>query len=170
MRLAQGARPMSAPILLWRIAGDMPGSTADALTGEESVQSGGRWSEPGHPVVYACTSRALACLETVVHLDPGERPSDRFLVQIEVPAEVWAQRAVFDPDGVVGWDTIPPGRASQEWGMRWLRDGRCALACVPAVVAREEWNVLINPLHPDARSITAHKLRHWIYDPRLCSR
>lgn len=161
---------MTAPILLWRIAGDMPASAADELTGEESVKSGGRWSEPGYPVVYACTSRALACLETVVHLDPGERPTDRFLVQIEVPSAVWERRAVFDPDTAAGWDAIPPGPASRDWGMRWMREAHCALACVPAVVAPEELNVLINPLHPDARQITAHKARPWVYDPRLCSR
>jgi hypothetical protein len=27
--------------------------------------------------------------------------------------------------------------------------------------------VLINPLHPDARRISARKIRKWHYDPRL---
>jgi RES domain-containing protein len=161
---------MADPILLWRIAGDMPASAADELTGEESVKSGGRWSAPGHPVVYACTSRALACLESVVHLDSGACPTDRFLVQIEVPVEVWARRAVLDSASVPGWDAIPPGHASRNWGMRWMQSGDCALACVPAVVVPEELNVLLNPLHPDAGHITAYKSRRWVYDPRLCSR
>lgn len=161
---------MSQPLVLWRIAGDMPDSPAEALTGEESVQSGGRWSDPGVPLIYACTSRALACLETVVHLDPGERPTNRFLVQIDVPAAVWHRRAVFDPGVAPGWDVVPPGRASRDWGMRWIRGGRSALACVPSVVAPEELNVLINIAHLDAASVTARKLRPWVYDPRLCSR
>lgn len=161
---------MSAPFFLWRIAGDMPDSTADQLTGEESVQSGGRWSEPGVPLVYACTSRALACLETLVHLDRGERPDDRFLVQIDVPAAVWHQRAVFDPSEASGWDAIPPRRASRDWGTRWMRGGRSALAAVPSVVAPEELNVLINPAHPDAALVTARKVRRWVYDARLCGR
>lgn len=161
---------MTAPVLLWRIAGDMPNSAADELTGEESVRSGGRWSDPGVPLVYACTSRALACLETLVHLEPGENPADRFLVEIEVPAALWAQRARFEPEQQPGWDAIPPGRASRDWGCEWMRAGRSALACVPAVVAREEWNVLINPSHPDAAAITARRVRRWVYDPRLCQR
>lgn len=161
---------MNDPLLLWRIAGDMPGSAADELTGEESLQSGGRWSEPGHRLVYACTSRALACLETVVHLDPGQRPTDRFLVQIEVPADIWVRRTEFDPERTPGWDAIPPARSSREWGMRWMHAGVTALAAVPAVVAREEMNVLINPGHPDAACLRARKVRPWVYDPRLCSR
>jgi hypothetical protein len=35
------------------------------------------------------------------------------------------------------------------------------------VIVDEEANVLINPLHPDARQIAATKVRKWTYDPRL---
>ncbi|WP_373924971.1 RES family NAD+ phosphorylase [Duganella vulcania] len=38
---------------------------------------------------------------------------------------------------------------------------------VPSVIVPEEYNVLINPLHPDTSRITAQVLRQFIYDPRL---
>ena len=38
---------------------------------------------------------------------------------------------------------------------------------VQSVIVPEEFNVLINPAHNDAVSITATTLRRWRVDPRL---
>lgn len=154
-------------VTLWRISGDMPGSEAHELNGQESVESGGRWSRPGTALVYACTSPAIACLETVVHLPPGPLPNDRYLVEIEVPPALWATRHCFRPDGQAGWNALPPGPVSLDWGMCWIEGQGSVLACVPSVIAPEVTNVLINPAHPDAARIQARKRRRWSYDPRL---
>lgn len=37
---------------------------------------------------------------------------------------------------------------------------------VPSVVVHEEFNVLVNPHHPEAHKLKASKLRKWTYDPR----
>jgi RES domain-containing protein len=61
-----------------------------------------------------------------------------------------------------------PGRQDQpRRSDRWLKANTSALLVVPSVIVGEERNVLINPLHPDAGRIVAHKLRKWTYDPRL---
>ena len=44
------------------------------------------------------------------------------------------------------------------------------LAKVPSIIVPEEWNVLINPAHPDISSVKATKVRKWIYDMRLIHR
>lgn len=157
-------------VTLWRIAGDMPQSKAEELNGEESVEAGGRWSRPGTALVYACTTPALACLETVVHLPPGPLPDDRFLVEIEVPPALWATRVCFRPTDQPGWNALPPGPVSLNWGMCWIETLESALACVPSVIAPEVNNVLINPAHPQAHRIKAQKRRPWSYDPRLRNR
>jgi RES domain-containing protein len=166
---ADAPSPPAAPVRLWRIAGDMPGSAADVLNGEESVESGGRWSRAGTALVYLCTSPALACLETLVHLPSGPLPEDRFLVEVQVPPNVWAARRVFAADECLGWDAVPHGPVSQEWGMRWIQGQGSALAFVPSVIAPEVSNVLLNPAHAHAHRILARKCRRWIYDPRLRS-
>jgi RES domain-containing protein len=148
----------------------MPGGEAHELNGEESVESGGRWSRPGTALVYACTSPALACLETLVHLPEGPLPQDRFLVEIGIPPALWASRLCFRPHEQAGWNVLPPGPASQDWGMRWIEERRSVLACVPSVIAPEATNVLINPAHPDMHRIQASKNRRWSYDPRLRNR
>lgn len=48
-------------------------ATADDLTGTGAKRFGGRWNRRGTPMVYASGSRALTCLETVVHL--GRTPA-----------------------------------------------------------------------------------------------
>ena len=155
-------------MVLWRIAVETPDWEAHDLSGRDVKDKGGRWSQPGTPLVYACRSIGVACLETLVHLAPGEVPANRYLVRIHVPLDVWTSRARFQTG--IGWDAQPPGRVSQSWGMEWVRDRACALASVPSVIVPEETNVLINPRHPDARHVTATKLRRWTYDLRLMSR
>lgn len=56
---------------------------------------------------------------------------------------------------------------SLDWGTAWAASRRSLVAWVPSVVVPEEWNLLINPLHPDFRGLAAAKTRQWLYDPRL---
>lgn len=160
-----------ATLSLWRIATDTPDYTADDLSGKGAERSGGRWNARGTPLVYASGTRALACLETVVHLGGGVAlPLNRYLVQIEVPREMWDARTVFDAAPHVGWDALPPGRVSIAWGTDWANRGASCLAEVPSVIVPEESNVLVNPRHPGAAAITVRKLRRWLYDPRAVRR
>ena len=152
--------------VLWRIAADTPGCTADDLSGIGAKVTGGRWNSKGVPVVYCATSIALATLETVHYLRAGALPFNRFLVRIEVPASVWLARQVLDPVPG-GWDAIPAGRSARRAGDNWSAAGKSALLVVPSVIVPDECNVLINPRHPDAAAITASTVRRWQYDPRF---
>jgi RES domain-containing protein len=153
---------------LWRIATDTPAYEADDLTGRGAEISGGRWNEPGLAAVYASASRALACLETIVHLNAGGLPFNRYLVEISLPDTVWAGARRETAESLpVGWDAQPAGRASIRLGSDWLRGGESALLILPSALVAEEINVLINPRHADSRCITARKLRRWVYDPRV---
>lgn len=155
-------------VVLWRIATDTPEYEAHDLGGKGAEKTGGRWNRPGRPVVYSASSVALACLETVVHLNAAGLPLNRFLVRIEVPDELWQARRTLTPaDLPVGWSAIPEGKVSLDIGDGWLQDGPTALLAVPSVIVPEEFNVLINPLHPQAAGIHAAKVRPWFYDQRL---
>ena len=159
------ARP--DPVTLWRIAVDAPEYQADDLTGRGAELTGGRWNRRGTPLAYASTSRALACLETVVHLGGRTLPLNRYLVEIVVPTDAWDSRIIFNPDANVGWDAEPAGMVSLDWGTAWANAARTLLAEVPSVVVPEESNILINPRHPAAASLRARKIRRWMYDARL---
>jgi RES domain-containing protein len=157
--------------VLWRIATDAPAYVAEDLDGKGAEISGGRWNLPGTPMLYAATSIAMACLETIVHLDGSKTlPLNRYLVRIEVPADVWGQAVTMEADAHVGWDALPAGKVSMDWGTVWCAGGESALARVPSVVVPEEFNVLVNPRHADAARLKATKVRKWTYDPRALGR
>lgn len=152
----------------WRIATDTPDYEADDLTGTGAKQTGGRWNERGLPLLYASESRALACLETVDHLNAGGLPLNRYLVELAIPKALWAAAQRETPDSLpVGWDAEPAGRASIAFGTGWLRAGRSALLVLPSVIVPEECNILVNLQHPASAGIAARKVRRWLYDGRL---
>ena len=159
---------MSAHITVWRIATDTPDYEAHDLSGKGAEKTGGRWNRKGTPMVYASATRALACLETVVHLGSGDPlPLNRYLVAVTIPVGLWDVRAVFDPATHVGWDAEPAGKVSLDWGSSWAAGRTTLVAEVPSVVVPEELNVLINPSHPNMHRVVSTKVRKWTHDARL---
>lgn len=155
-------------MILWRIGTDAPSYQADDLSGKGAEISGGRWNLAGAPVTYAAESRALACLETLVHLNAGGLPLNRYLVEINVPDAIWKAAKVESVATLpVGWDALPASQTSIAFGTAWLAAKSCALLVLPSAIVPEEANILINPLHADSAAITAKKVRKWTYDPRL---
>ena len=153
---------------VWRIATDTKEYEADDLSGAGAKITGGRWNAVGVPMLYAAESRALACLETVVHLNAGGLPLNRYLVEIVVPDDLWSAAEVETAASLkVGWDAQPAGRVSVDFGSRWAKARRSVLLFVPSVIVPEECNILINAEHPDQGRLSACKVRKWLYDPRL---
>ena len=158
---------MSTEVTLWRIGADTPGYEAHDTSGKGAEKSGGRWNRVGTPLLYTSTSRALACLETIVHLAGESLPLNRYLVMLTVPIAAWKAAMVVDPTKLVGWDAEPAGRVSLDWGTHWAGAKSTLLARVPSIIVPEESNVLINPAHHDASNIRAVKVRKWVHDARL---
>ena len=155
-------------VSFWRIAAETKSYPADDLSGSGAKIAGGRWNELGTAMVYAASSRALACLETVVHLNSSGLPLNRYLVEIAVPEELYvAAQATGLAAYPVGWDAEPAGQASIEIGTGWANRNSSAILLVPSVIVPEEHNLLINPAHPEAHRMTARKVRKWLYDPRM---
>jgi RES domain-containing protein len=158
---------VSVAITLWRIAADTPDYEAHDLTGKGAQKTGGRWNRVGTPLLYCSSSRALACLETLVHLAKKPLPLNRYLVKLTVPGNAGACAAEFDAAAQVGWDAEPAGRVSLDWGTAWAGAATTLVARVPSVIVPEEFNVLVNPLHGDIAQVKAEKVRKWTYDARL---
>jgi RES domain-containing protein len=153
--------------VLWRIAQETRDFRAEDLSGGGAAKVGGRWNSPGQAVVYTLRSVALAYLESLAHLG-HEVPRKRFLIRIIVPDQVW-NRALCPKtkDLPRTWRAEPAGFGSMRFGDRWLVSGDSALLCPQSVIVPEDTNVLINPLHPDARLIRGRVERQLLYDLRL---
>jgi len=152
-------------MILWRIAAETLRYPADDLSGAGAAKSPGRWNDEGQSVLYTAPTIAIAVLETAAHVDDSGLPLNRYLVKIEVPAAVWAAKAVKEVSELpVGWDAIPAGRVSVQAGADWLRAVSSLILLVPSVIVPEEQVALINPLHPDAKKLSATIVRRFEYN------
>ena len=133
-------------MILWRV------SNYATLDGEGGLFASGRWHTKRHPVVYCTWSPATALLETLVHIeiDPEDRPERVQIMKIEGPDLLSNERVKateLAPDWLTNWNV------TQETGDVWLSSRRTLLLEVPCVLAPETWNVLLNPLHPQASQL-----------------
>jgi RES domain-containing protein len=122
-------------------------------------------------VLYTSLSMAMACLETFVHLNAGALPLNRYLVELTIPGWIWTKAQRETAASLrVGWDAEPAGRVSIDFGTQWIASKSTAVLVIPSAIIPEEFNILINPQHPDCAGISARKIRKWLYDPRLQTR
>lgn len=152
-------------VSLWRIAPDTGEFPANDLSGRAAEVYGGGWNRAGTRMVYAATSRALACLEAEATQGLQPLPLTHYLVEFVIPRKSW-DRALQVPAELFlrGW----PADAAQciDWGTQWAARNVSLLARVPSRRVPEEENVLINPRHADLADVIATKVREWAYPHR----
>jgi RES domain-containing protein len=138
-----------------------------AFSGEDALENGGRWSEPGSAVVYTAGSLPLAALEALAHLDADAVKREFVFVSARVPARLPLHRCQCPPSG---WCAHPPTLASKRYGARWLDSGACAVLAVPSVVVPSENNFLLDPNHKDFARIEIERPQRFRFDHRLLRR
>ena len=130
-------------------------------------EEGYRWNSLNTYLVYTSQSRALATLEVSVHLDLSEDlPYDRFYVEIDIPDDI-AILELRNEDLPEHWDIYPPSLETQYIGDDFVKDNQAAVLKVPSSIVPPEYNYLINPNHPDAKSITVISKKQLVFDKRL---
>ncbi len=127
---------------------------ATAFSGEGAAKTGGRWNSRGVGVVYASATRALAVLETLVHLNPPVMFNYRII-------RVQFDETLVERIGLQGmpreWKLEPPPVSTRRLGDQWVRSARSAVLAVPSVIIPEETHFLLNPAHGDFKRITIGK-------------
>ncbi|SOD81964.1 RES family NAD+ phosphorylase [Spirosoma fluviale] len=141
-----------------------------AIYADRLVASGGaaRWNSRGQFVIYTAGTRALACLENVVHRS-SEGLMDNFRVMvINVPDNLSIDTVDREllPDN---WSDYWQYGVCQQIGGEWLEKRRSAVLRVPSAIIPDEWNYLLNPAHPDFLHITLVNTEPFSFDPRLKS-
>jgi RES domain-containing protein len=126
---------------------------------------GGRWNSVGRPVIYGSLTYACAMLEILAHAGIGRVPRAHRCVMTDVPDGVSVERRGADalPDGWDAEDSV----SARAFGDRWLDERRSAILVVPSVIARLDWNALVNPRHPDAARLRPSSPEAVVWDRRL---
>jgi RES domain-containing protein len=118
-------------------------SRRQAFGGEGGLYASARWHTAGRPVVYTAQSLSLAALEILVHVKQTRhlQPFRAFVAEV--------------PDALIQEAPALPRRwhlrleVSRAVGDAWLAERSSPALLVPSAVTPGEWNVLLNPTHPE---------------------
>jgi RES domain-containing protein len=147
---------------VWRL---FPGRfRASAFSGVGGLYAAGRWNHQGTLMVYTATSRALAALEFFVNLEPNEAPDDLLLAEAAVPDEMVEQLDLRRLPS--NWRELN-NPVCRDLGSEWAASSRSTALQVPSAVVEGDWNVLLNPMHPDFGRIQLAEPRPFHYDERM---
>jgi len=137
---------------------------SSAFTGAGGLYVASRWNHLEIAMVYTATSRALAALEFFVNLQPNEAPNDLLMAE------------AFVPDAnieTIGLDDLPRNWRSlsnercRDVGSEWARSLRSVALKVPSAVVEGDWNVLLNPKHPQFGKVRIGAAKPFRFDERM---
>ena len=149
----------------WRIVKEKHAATA--FSGESAAKTGGRWNSRGVPVVYTSSTKSLAALESLVHLNP---PVLFKYVAIRIQFDNALIENVPLNSLPADWQVEPPPPSSKAVGDAWVRQARSAVLALPSVIISGEPNYLLNPAHPDFKRIIIGESERFAFDLRLLAR
>src|SRR6202790_3481979 len=114
----------------------------EAFSGQGGVYASARWHSAGRPIVYTAQSLSLAALEILVRLKQTNDIQPFYAYSAEIPDSL-----ILNPNSFPArWKSrISVSRA---FGDAWLEAKAAPAMLVPTIITPGEWNVLINPLHP----------------------
>ena len=135
-----------------------------STAGLGGLYSEGRWHKLGSPVLYTSAHLSLAKLEVLANAPA--LPEGYFALTLEIPDT--ASIKCLEVSGLPsGWKEMPYSSATMQLGETWLREGRFWLLRVPSAQSPTEYNYLLNPLHPEHKTLRVVSLEPHPFDTRL---
>jgi RES domain-containing protein len=139
---------------------------ASDLSGTGAFRAGGRWNSVGVFALYTSGNQALAMLELLVHVEESELPPDLYITTIEIDDA----SPLYDvPDSLLPVDwRLPENLALKNEGDKLLRNKIHIGFRVRSAVMPEEYNIVLNPQHPDfSKFVRIKKINLLDIDERL---
>lgn len=136
------------------------------LSGKGAELTGGRWNLKGTRILYTSNSRALCMAEIAVHTPIGIMPVNYYLVTIEIPdyPDIPSIESKTLPKN---WRRFPHSKETQKLGDQFLNDNNSLYIKVPSAVVQGDYNILINPSHPEFHKVQIIKTEKFDFDERL---
>lgn len=136
------------------------------LSGIGARLYGGRWNHKGTSIIYTSETRALATVEYLVHVPLAMAPTDLSIASLEIPDGI-IPGEISTSDLPGNWREFPAPVELAELGTRWALAGNMLLLRVPSAVVAHEFNMLINPAHPDMKQVIISHIENFRIDDRL---
>lgn len=135
------------------------------LSGEGARLYGGRWNHKLTPCLYCSANRSLAILEYSVNVNIDLIPRSLSITCLEIPEENILK---IDVDRLPGnWRDSPAPASTRDFGTALLKANEFLIIQIPSVVIPEEFNYLVNPLHPASRLVNIMEVKDCVYDLRI---
>lgn len=136
------------------------------LSGIGARLYGGRWNNKGIGIVYTSENRSLATVEYLVHVPISIIPGNLSVASIKIP-DLIKPKDILPGDLLNKWRDYPPPPELAEIGTKWALSNETLLLRVPSAVVENEFNILINPQHPDMKRVSVSKVEKFTIDKRL---
>ena len=125
---------------------------AGTLSGKGAAIKGARWNSAGIEVIYTAANRSLAMAEIAVHFTLATLPGDYRMITIFVPDNISLQKLSIT-DLPLDWNTFPHPITTQVIGDQFIFNNKYCVLQIPSAVTQGDYNMLINPNHPDFKRI-----------------
>lgn len=125
-----------------------------------------RWNSNDVKAIYTSNSRALACLENVVHRSKLGLSANFSVMQISIP-DALAVTTINLKNLPANWDLFEHMHSLQKIGDKWIAECKTAILKVPSSIIEDEFNYLLNPNHPEFKKIKLETINPFSFDDRI---
>jgi RES domain-containing protein len=139
---------------------------ASTLSGKGAALKGARWNSIGVEIIYTASNRSLAMAEVAVHFTLATLPTDYMMVTIHVPDDISLQKLNVS-DLPADWNTFPHPSTTQAIGDQFIADNKFCVLQIQSAVTQGDYNLLINPNHPDFKRIKIIDKDKFPFDKRI---
>ena len=139
---------------------------AKSLSGKGAALKGARWNSVGVEMIYTASNRALAMAEVAVHFTAATLPEDYMMVVLNIPDDLRVQAfslSLLPAD----WNVFPHSPSTQSIGDGFILENKFPILRVPSSVVQGDFNLLLNPYHPDFKKIVIEQIEKFPFDSRI---
>jgi len=127
-----------------------------------------RWNSAKQNVLYTSESRALACLENLVHRSSSQL-SGLFRTQVIDIPDLMKMKIMEEKNLPEKWFTSEKSSECRGLGSSWYVSRVSCVLRVPSALIPKESNYVIHTLHPDYKQIKLLDIEEFYFDPRIFS-
>ncbi len=126
----------------------------------------GRWNSKGNKVTYAAGSISLAILENLFYRRGTGFNAEYRIIIIEIPDKL-PMLILNAKDLKAGWNDTTKFLVSRKVGDDWYNNQKTTVLQVPSSIVPEEYNFVLNTMHPDFSKIVLVKKINYLPDARI---
>jgi RES domain-containing protein len=141
-------------------------SFSSTLSGKGAAIKGARWNSIGVELIYCASNRSLAMAEVAVHFSLATLPEDYVMVTIYIPDDISLLKLNVS-DLPVDWNCFPHPPSTQTIGDSFVSANKYCILQIPSVVTQGDYNILINPKHPEFANIKMISRNKFPFDKRI---